>query len=443
MDLYASILPSVKFMIYWHYVPRKIRNFIKKHQLLPESINMLREIYGMKKRENSTNYTMYGRTIRKLKIIEKISTKLMNDLYRPKSKKEQEKADEDLINMTARTLQMPIKLGYDMWSMMLIWISSMITGIEKSPDGNSYFVNNEGIFFDLIYENLESLPKGLKNPNMLKNIELSTRIFENFDVDHQAILVEKVINKKFRMKRLKDQVVPTLSHPGIFESWLTIFGNFKMNDFFKVVMQEYRAGCKGPYFDHLKVKAKMLSSLVKRLSEIDGFSIFVIGDDCCESNGPMLPPKIYKDFFAVHTKKIVDEAHKHDMKILFHTDGNLQVGGTEDPKKKWELLNIILETGVDALHPIEMLVNDIEEIKTTFGNKICLCNGIDTSVLETGNCKAVGKTTLNILEKVYRGGGNRIDSFIAGSDNSLFAGIKIENVKQMLFTIDEYSKKIL
>jgi hypothetical protein len=106
-------------------------------------------------------------------------------------------------------------------------------------------------------------------------------------------------------------------------------------------------------------------------------------------------------------------------------------------------MKIILDTGIDALHPIEMWANDIEELKREFGDKICFCNGINTIELQTGSRQSVARLTYNILNKVYRGGGNRLNGYIAGSDNSLMAGCQPCLIKQMLYTVDDFGRKIL
>ncbi|MHA1323345.1 MAG: uroporphyrinogen decarboxylase family protein, partial [Candidatus Helarchaeota archaeon] len=146
---------------------------------------------------------------------------------------------------------------------------------------------------------------------------------------------------------------------------------------------------------------------------------------------------------AVHIKKIVDTAHRAGMKVLLHTDGKFKVENRSTFDETWEFMNILLDTGIDALHPIEMWANDIEELKRIFGDKICLCNGINTIELQLGTRRSVARLTKQILEKVWRGGENRLNGYIAGSDNSLMAGCQPYLIRQMLFTIDELGRKLL
>jgi hypothetical protein len=139
----------------------------------------------------------------------------------------------------------------------------------------------------------------------------------------------------------------------------------------------------------------------------------------------------------------VDEAHRVGMKLLLHTDGKFKVENRDDKEQTWEFMNILLNTGIDALHPIEMWANDIEDLKREFGQRICLCNGINTIELQTGSRLSVARLTKQILDKVYRGGGSRLNGYIAGSDNSLMAGCQPYLIRQMLYTVDDFGKKIL
>ena len=440
MELFASLLPTMKFLINYHWMPKRMQNGMTT--LITETVNTIREKLRMKKPEPHVQ-SRFGRILRKVPLIETIARNTFEDMGRNKSEAEIKKADDGTVLMSAFGMRLPIKLGYDMFSIILLQSTDIFLGLEKAPDGNYYMLTNEGAFYDLNPDDLEILPKGVKDTNILTKIEASKRYFQDIDVERWANLFERTINWRMGPNRIKDFILPTILTTGIFETWLTTFGNFNMQGFFRHVMVEWRKGCNGPYFELLKVKAKMICRLIKRLSEIDEYKVHIIGDDCAEINGPFLPPKFYKEYIAVHTKKIVDEAHKHGIKILFHTDGNFKLEATEDPEKQWEYMNILIDTGIDAFHPLEMRAMDIQEVKENFGDKLCLCNGIDTIELQNGTRKSVARITKTILEKVYRGGGSRINGYISGSDNSLHGGVRLHLVKQMLHTVDEYSKKIL
>lgn len=117
MELFASVLPTGKFLIKHHYYPKRVQKIVQAR--VTESVNTVREIMGMKDKEPFTNYDLFGRTIRKMSIIEKITKKIFNDLKKKKSKEEVEKDDKGLANIQALATRMGIKLGYDLWGLIL------------------------------------------------------------------------------------------------------------------------------------------------------------------------------------------------------------------------------------------------------------------------------------------------------------------------------------
>lgn len=437
MEIFSSILPFIKVLINWEIIPPRIRKLNMKWRILEESINTFKENFKMKKIELGEQHTLYGRTFRKFSLIKKVLKKV--PLITEENPK---KADDSAVNISTLYARMPIKLKYDMWCLVSLGWPDSTTELQQAADGNYYLASKEGAIMDIRATDLELVEKGVTEQNIEKSIENCKEFFEKAQVERYVNNVARVINSKYKGKKIKDQLLLTILQPGPFETWLQVFGNHNMQGFYQRVFQEYRKGCQGSYFDLLKTKTKTTCQLVKQLGEI-GVKVFVIGDDCAHIHGPMLRPEMYRDFIAVHIKNIVDEAHRVGVKVLLHTDGKFKIENTENEEEKWKFMNILLNTGIDALHPIEMLANDIEELKHYFGDKICLCNGINTIELQVGTRHSVGQLTRKILDKIYRGGGNRLNGYIAGSDNSLMAGCQPYLIQQMLFTIDEYGRKVI
>ena len=437
MEIFSSILPFIKVLISWEAFPPKIRRLNKKWRILEESINSIKEILRMKPVNLNEPHTLYGRLFRKSPFPNLV---LKNFSLEPEPNPE--KADKSAIWLSTLYARMPIKLKYDLWCLVSLSWPDSVAGFQPGPDGNYYYTSKEGVFADIRANDLEVLEKGIIEDGIENQIQRCKEFYESAQVDRFVNIINRSINARYRGKKIKDQVLATILNNGIFEVWLSAFGNHNMQGFYRKVFQEHRNGCQGPYFELLKTKTKTLCDLIKRLAEID-LKVFVLGDDCATIHGSMLPPKIYHDFMAVHIKKLADEAHRVGMKLLLHTDGKFKIENQEDYEQRWAFMNILLDTGIDALHPIEMWANDIEELKREFGHRICLCNGINTIELQTGSRSSVARLTYNILSKVYRGGGNRLNGYIAGSDNTLMAGCQPHLIRQMLYTVDNFGKKIL
>ncbi len=152
--------------------------------------------------------------------------------------------------------------------------------------------------------------------------------------------------------------------------------------------------------------------LVRAAAQI-GVDIIRPTDDYAFNTGPMMSPQMWKEFFQPGLKKIVDLVHRHGLKVVKHTDGLIH-----------ELIEPILETGVDALHPIEPLPGQsLAEFKQRFGHRICLIGNL--------NCKEVltSDSTARVVEDVRRclkegaaGGG-----YMIASSNSIHSGVPPKN----------------
>jgi len=437
MELFSSILPFIKVFMNWEALPPRIRRLNKKWRILEESVDSVKEALRMKKFYSNEPHTLYGRLFRKSPLI---SLLLKNFSLEPEPN--HEKADRSAIGLATLYARMPIKLGYDLFCLVSLTWPDFSAGFHQAPDGNYYFATKDGELADIRSDDLELQPMGITESNVEKAIQNSKEFFETAQVERFVDIVNRALNTRYRRKKIRDQVLATINHSGPFETWLSVFGNHNMQGFYRRVFQEHRNGCQGAYFDLIKIKTKAMCDLIKRLAEIE-LKVFVVGDDCATIHGSMLPPKIYRDFMAVHLKTLADTAHRVGMKLLLHTDGKFKVENKEVYEEKWEFMNILLNTGIDALHPIEMWANDIEELKREFGQRICLCNGINTIELQTGSRISVAQLTKQILEKVYRGGGNRLNGYMAGSDNTLMAGCQPSLIRQMLYTVDDFGHKVL
>ena len=196
-------------------------------------------------------------------------------------------------------------------------------------------------------------------------------------------------------------------------------------------MKEYRDGNRGPYHDMLEVKLAAFIELTKGLAEL-GMKVIILGEDCAMQTGPMVSPQVYKSYFFPLLKKFCDVAHRAGIKVVLHTDGRLEVLGSEKP---WEFMETLLDTGIDGLHPIEEGVNDVGIIKSKFGDRVCLLGNIDTDMLQNGTPAQVTETVREKIRIAGKGGG-----YICGSDNSIHAGTNVKNWKAMIKAVYKYGR---
>ena len=157
-----------------------------------------------------------------------------------------------------------------------------------------------------------------------------------------------------------------------------------------------------------------------------GADIITLGDDYADNKGPMFSPDIFKEFIAPRLKKMVDAVHEAGAKVCKHSDGNL-----------WKIIDSMVETGFDALNPIEPLAGmDIGEVKAQFGDRICLIGNIDCGhLLPLGTCQEVEAAVKDCITKAAQGGG-----LILSSSNSIHSSVNPENYLAMIQAVKKWEK---
>lgn len=148
--------------------------------------------------------------------------------------------------------------------------------------------------------------------------------------------------------------------------------------------------------------------LVRAAARI-GVDIIRPTDDYAFNTGPMMSPQMWREFFQPGLKKIVETAHSLGIKVVKHTDGLIS-----------ELIEPLLETGIDALHPIEPLPGQsLAQFKERFGHRVCLIGNINCKeVLTSRSTEVVVEDVRRCLQEGAGGGG-----YMIASSNSIHSGV--------------------
>jgi uroporphyrinogen decarboxylase len=98
----------------------------------------------------------------------------------------------------------------------------------------------------------------------------------------------------------------------------------------------------------------------------------LMGNDYGCQTGLMLSRKQIVEFSLPWTKKLVDQAHAHGLKVIHHSCGAIR-----------DLIPDLIALGVDAIHPIQALARGMEAVglKRDFGGQVSFCGGIDAQNL--------------------------------------------------------------
>ncbi len=170
----------------------------------------------------------------------------------------------------------------------------------------------------------------------------------------------------------------------------------------------------------LKFNLELAKSIVD-----SGVDVVLSGDDLADNHGPFVAPKIFREFFFEPLKGLVQCVKKRGVPFILHTDGNI-----------FPILSMLIDAGVDALHPLQPQVIDLRKFKEVYGNTICLMGNIDiSSVLPFGTPENVAKAVRSCIEAAGAGGG-----YILSSSNSLHEGIPLNNIISMVDAAKKFGR---
>ena len=150
-------------------------------------------------------------------------------------------------------------------------------------------------------------------------------------------------------------------------------------------------------------------------------SVF-LADDIAFKTGPLFNPRWLRRHFMPRLARITGAFHKRGMKVLFHSDGNLN-----------RILGDLVDAGIDGLNPIEIMAGmNVGEIHRRHPH-LFLAGGIDVSdLLPFGTPEAIRDTVRRTIDEAE----GRI---MIGSSTELHDAVPLENFLAMRDAVLEYA----
>ena len=182
-----------------------------------------------------------------------------------------------------------------------------------------------------------------------------------------------------------------------------------------------------PTFVHeLFTKVTDVNIEVIRRAVRSGANTISFGDDYSGNKGPLMSPKMFREFILPHLKRAVDVVHQEGAKCIKHTDGNI-----------WPILDMMIEAGIDCINPLEPVANmDVAKVKAKYGKQICIMGNIDCGeLLCHGSKTEVEQAVKECIEKGAAGGG-----LIISSSNSIHSGVNPQNYSAMIQAVKKWGK---
>jgi len=167
---------------------------------------------------------------------------------------------------------------------------------------------------------------------------------------------------------------------------------------------------------------QLVLSMFEHLAQCDVVDVLWYSDDIAYVTGLMMSPQVLRQYFFPWLAKIGDLAHAARKPLIYHTDGLL-----------YPVMEDIIRCGVDALHPIEPQAMALAEVKSRYGDRLCLIGHVDVDLLTRGTPAEIREIVRqNIEAAAYNGG------YIVGSGNSIPEYVRYENYLAMLNAAREF-----
>lgn len=170
---------------------------------------------------------------------------------------------------------------------------------------------------------------------------------------------------------------------------------------------------------------ELVLSMFHNLAQSENVNALWYSDDIAYTNGLLVSPDLLDKYFFPWLKKIGDLAKQYNKPLIYHSDGIL-----------FDVMDKIIDCGVNAIHPIEPKAMDIKEVKDRYGDKLCLIGNIDVDLLARGTVEEIKKNVFDNIEKIGDRGG-----YCVGSGNSIPEYVKFENYTAMIEAVQQYNSK--
>jgi len=144
-----------------------------------------------------------------------------------------------------------------------------------------------------------------------------------------------------------------------------------------------------------------------------GAEVLVLGDDVAFKDGPMISPRMCREFILPYHRQVVEAL---DAPVIWHSDGDVR-----------PLLPMAIEAGFVGIHGLEPAARiDLAEIKREYGRDLVLVGNLDITVLAGDDLEAVRREVRRCMEQGTPGGG-----YLFSSCNSIFNGLNPNAVQEM------------
>ena len=169
----------------------------------------------------------------------------------------------------------------------------------------------------------------------------------------------------------------------------------------------------------------ILDTIGKAVKEIE-FDFAHFWEDMAYNSGPLISPKIFREFMMPHYKKVTEFLRGYGINIItVDSDGNIE-----------ELIPLWLESGVNGFLPLEVAAGmDAIALRKEYGKDIVLIGNIDKRVLVRGK-KAIQQEVMKKVPYLLSQGG-----YFPSIDHGVPPDVSFESYMYYLRLLRKISKK--
>ncbi len=163
-------------------------------------------------------------------------------------------------------------------------------------------------------------------------------------------------------------------------------------------------------------------ALVDAGLEFDGLWIY---GDMAFKNMMFCSPESYRELIWPQHRRLVDFAHAHGMKFIYHSDGDLR-----------KAMDLYVEAGFDCLQPLEAKANmNICELVPQYGDKLAFFGNVDVMEMIANDRDPI---EAEVKMKVTAGKEKR--GYIYHSDHSIPPQVSWETYQFVISLVEQYGR---
>lgn len=157
-----------------------------------------------------------------------------------------------------------------------------------------------------------------------------------------------------------------------------------------------------------------------RKYEVDCDGAFV-GGDIAYKAGPMFSPALYREILMPRHRRLFSYFRGNNMPVIYHTDGDIH-----------QLIDLLLESGVTAIHPLEAKAGmDVRTLKPKYHGRLVFFGNIDVRAV-SGTREDIDRELMAKIPIAMDGGG-----YVYCVDHSVASSVSLDNYLYLLQRVRE------